>query len=82
MPEMVNLHESGLRRSPRIAAMKSLTTILTVFFSSMSAIPASPYQAIDLASSGICHLNRSANLVEQNFNGTLNFIAHHVFAAG
>ncbi len=48
----------------------------------MSAIPASPYQAIDLASSGIRHLNRSANLVEQNFDGTLNFIAHHVFAAG
>ena len=48
----------------------------------MSAIPASPYQAIDLASSGIRHLNRSANLVEKNFDDTLNYIAHHVFAAG
>ncbi|KAL7516471.1 hypothetical protein ACHAWX_001485, partial [Stephanocyclus meneghinianus] len=75
---MVNLQESGLRRSPQIATMKALTSIMAVFFTPVTAIPAS----FDLASSGICHLNRSANLVEKNFDDTLNYIAHHAFAVG
>ena len=71
MPEMVNLHESGLRRSPRIAARKAMFTLLTVLFCS-AAIPASIYASIDAATSRIQRLNRAANLVETNFDATIN----------
>eukprot|EP00804_Cyclotella_cryptica_P016897 CCRYP_001841-RA/>CCRYP_001841-RA protein AED:0.52 eAED:0.52 QI:0/0/0/0.5/0/0/2/0/98 len=53
MPTMVNLHESGLRRSPGISAMKALTSIMAVFLTPVTAIPAS----YDFASLGIRHLN-------------------------
>jgi hypothetical protein len=81
MPTMVNLHESGLRRSPRIAAKKALITILTALFCS-TAIPSSIYSTIDLATTGIESLNQATNSIEANFDGTLNSFAHHVFAAG
>jgi hypothetical protein len=82
MPTMVNLRESGLRRSPRIAAKNALVTIMMVLFCAVAAVPASFHASIQHASSGIASLNRAANLVETNFDGSLNYLAHHVFAAG
>lgn len=40
MPTMVNLQESGLRQSPQIVAVKALPTIMAVFFTPVTAIPA------------------------------------------
>ena len=62
--------------------MKALTSIMAMLFCLAVAIPAFTYTSIEYASSGICSLNWSANLVEKNFDGTLNFLAHYVFAAG
>ena len=81
MPQMVNLHESGLRRSPRLASRKALVSILLVLFCP-AMIPAAINSSINAATAGIQSLNHAANLVETNFDATINSIAFHVFAAG
>jgi hypothetical protein len=55
---------------------------LTALFCLGPAIRASFNSSIEYASSGIASINRAANLVESNFDGSINYLAYHVFAAG
>ena len=71
MPKMVNLQESGLRRSPRLNARKALTTLLTAFFCS-TVVPQSVQTAIGFTTDAISKLNRAAHHVEMNFDSTFN----------
>ena len=81
MPKMVNLQESGLRRSPRIKAMKSIATLLTAIFCT-STVSSTVNSTIEQTTSGLRQLNNAANQFETNFGSTINSFAHHVFAAG
>ena len=80
MPEMVNLRESGLRRSARIAR-KTKSTLLTVLLTA-TALISSPLTSMQYAKSGFDSLNNAVNMVELNFDGSINSFAHHLFAAG
>lgn len=86
MPELVNLEESGLRRSPRIAAQRSGLTrsVLTTLFcfgavlaSPISSAEAGMKMALTTAQSAAYHFEQ----VNENFDGTCNDILHHVYTA-
>ena len=81
MPEMVNLEESGLRRSPRIAAQKNLsilTTLLCFSAALTGAIHKAPSVAYTTAESTIHRFNQA----NENFDSTCNGILHHVYSVG
>eukprot|EP00956_Cyclotella_meneghiniana_P037460 scaffold139228_cov59-Cyclotella_meneghiniana.AAC.1 len=81
MPKMVNLRESGLRRSSRISAKKTKSTLLTVLLAA-TALISSPSSSIEYAKSGFNSLNNAVNMAELNFDGSVNSFKHHVFASG
>ena len=88
MPEIVNLQESGLRRSPRIAAQKdkgSITrSVLTTLFC-FGAILGNPIASVGLSTKAAFTTAQSAvyqfEQVNENFDSTCNDILHHVYSA-
>ena len=78
MPEIVNLHESGLRRSPRIAAKQ--TILATVFYLGTLLVGTTPSIKLG-ASSAYTTAESAINYFEQvneNFDQTCNDILYHV----
>ena len=88
MPEIVNLQESGLRRSSRIAKQKSQGSIrrsvLTILFC-FGAVLANPVDIIkSSATSAFTTAQSMAYQFEQaneNFDNTCNGAIHHVYSA-
>ena len=84
MPDMVNLYESGLRRSPRLAAHKPRRSVLTTLFcfGALLINPIDTYQSTKTAAftrvRSVAHQFEEAN---ENFDSTCNGILHHVFSA-
>ncbi|MEY3108605.1 MAG: hypothetical protein RL730_956, partial [Actinomycetota bacterium] len=82
MPPMVNLRESGLRRSPRLQKKKGIfVSILTASFSS-TLVPDTIYSTTNSISSTIERMNTTLNEIDLNFDGTFNSFMTQVFAAG
>ncbi|KAL7460959.1 hypothetical protein ACHAXS_001393 [Conticribra weissflogii] len=91
MPSIINLETVGLRRSPRIAAendKKKNNMSFTSIFTKMCAfgsILATSFEPTSVFSHGQASVNAIINkmeIVNANFNGTLNSMHHMIFAAG
>ncbi len=89
MPEMINLESAGLRRSPRIAENKkkngmSFTSIITKLcaFGFILATTFQPTTVFSHAQASVNSVIHKCDIVNANFDGTLNEIHHMVFAAG
>jgi alpha-ketoglutarate-dependent taurine dioxygenase len=80
MPPMVNLQESGLRRSPRLQQKKGiLVSILTTYFSS-TLLPDMIYGTTNGVTLTIEQMNTTLNEIDLNFDGTFNSFMTHAFA--
>lgn len=84
MPTLINLHESGLRRSPWIAALKSkspraaLATLFGLGTMLLGCVHDSSLVAFTSAQSAAYRFEQ----VNANFDGTCNALLYHVFAVG
>ena len=88
MPEMINLEESGLCRSPRLIEKAKLqsTFLLTSVFCS-TAIPSLVYESLSLVASAVDNISSEIDLIEKNFDSTFNCsnginLLNHVFTTG
>ncbi|KAL7466170.1 hypothetical protein ACHAXS_006459 [Conticribra weissflogii] len=89
MPPMINLKMIGLRRSPRLAAQKksngsSFASILTKICSfgivmAAALHPCNVYSESQAIVNGMVH---KCNIVNTNFDGTINAIHHMAFVTG
>ena len=89
MPDMINLETAGNRRSPRIASKLrpnySLYSVAAKFCTIglvMMAALCSPVAAFSHGQACVNSVVHQCNLVNANFDGTLNQIHHMVLAAG
>ena len=89
MPEMLNLETAGLRRSARLQqnnASKSMsfTSILTKMcaFGIILASCMGPTYVLSTGQAAVNSFIHQCNVVNANFDNTLNAIPHMVFAAG
>ena len=66
---MINLEESGLRRSPCLIekAKLQLTSLLTSIFCS-TAIPSLVYESPSLVASVVDNISNEIDLIEKNFD--------------
>ena len=81
MPGIINLQESGLRRSPRIAAQRatlrrSVLTKLFCFGAMLTSKKSTMKSALTTAQSS-AHQFQAVN---ENFDNTCNDMLHHVFS--
>ena len=81
MPSIINLQESGLRRSPRIAAQKATSrrSVLTTLFcfGSMLISPKSTMKSALTTAQSAAHQFQA---VKENFDNTCNDMLYHVFS--
>ncbi len=90
MPEMINLHTAGLRRSPRLQEKEknkkgmSFTSILTrmCVFGTILAACIQPTYVLSTGQLAVNSFIHRCNVVNSNFGGTLNAIPHMIFASG
>ena len=81
MPGIINLQESGLRRSPRIAVQReilreSVLTTLFYFGAMLTSTKSTMKSALTTAQSA-AHQFQAVN---ENFDNTCNDMLHHVFS--
>ena len=81
MPGIINLQESGLRRSPRIAAQRATlrrSVLTTLFcFGAMLTSPKSTMKSSLTTAQSAAHQLQAVN---KNFDTTCNDMLHHVFS--
>lgn len=88
MPPMINLETSGLRRSPRLLEQSkkgmSFATILTKMcaFGMILATCLQPINGFSAGQTAVNSFIHRCNVVNSNFDRTLNEIPHMIFAAG
>ena len=81
MPGIINLQESGLRRSPRIAAQRATlrrSALTTLFcFGAIITSPKSTMKSALTTAKSAAHRFQEVN---ENFDTTCNYMLHHVFS--
>jgi hypothetical protein len=80
MPQMINLHESGLRRSPRLNPKMVATAILSAFTAALN--PDTFYHTPQSIATSFASVNETFNSIDRNFDGTFNSFLSHAYAAG
>ena len=84
MPEIVNLYESGLMRSPLLTENKSSQSVFKTLYC-FGAMLMNPTEIIQSASTGAFTRVKSVayqfGYVNQNFDSTCNGILYHIFSA-
>ena len=84
MPDIVNLYESGLRRSPQLAENNSRQSVFTTLFcfGEMLMNPTETIQSTEMeAFTRVQYVAYQFEDVNQNFDSTCNRILHNVFSA-